>query len=296
MKKKIISLIGALFLGVLLWYLFIKPYDYLVSFKAKTFPGAINQSIKTWNKSLENRGVIDQVDINNLTQQITFNDSIFSYKWKINSINDSTSNVKIYIKNIDHSLKNKIMIPFSNTDFEKRTKSTLVGFTEKLNEHIKKFKVDIKGESEIRSTYCAYVPIKTDQLGKAKGMMDNYSLLSTHIAKNEIELNGLPFIEVMSWDMVNDSIYYNFCYPIIEKDSLAPHKLISYKQVDSKKALKAIYNGNYITSDRAWYALIDYADKRKIQIDFKPFEIFHNNPGLSGDELNWKAEVYLPIK
>ena len=126
--------------------------------------------------------------------------------------------------------------------------------------------------------------------------MQNYSLLSTHMVENDIGLNGKPFIEIMDWDMEKDSIHYNFCYPIIKTDSLPSHKLIKYKQFNGKKALKAIYNGNYITSDRAWYALIDYANKENIEIEYRPVEIFYNNPNMGGNELSWKAEIFLPIK
>jgi len=126
-----------LFLGSLLWYLFIKPYDYLVTINVKTFSGTINQTIKTWSISLDNSEIIEQKDINNVKQKITFNDSNFIYYWKIISINDSTSKVKIYIKDTKHSIKNRILFSFSNTDFEKRTKNTLTDFNKKLNEHIK---------------------------------------------------------------------------------------------------------------------------------------------------------------
>ncbi len=90
--------------------LVVKPNNYLATFKVKTFADTINQTIKTWNKSLENGVIIDQEDINHLKQQITFNHSVYSYKWKIISINDSISKVKIYISDVDHSLKNNITI------------------------------------------------------------------------------------------------------------------------------------------------------------------------------------------
>ena len=294
--KNIFSIIGIILITSLVWYLFIKPYDYLVSIEVKTFPGAINQTIKTWSISLKNSIIIDQTDINNLKQRIQFNDSTYIYKWEIYAINDSTSKIKVYIKDVDHSLKNRIFLPFSNTDFEKRTKNTLVDFNKKLNEHIKKFKITIEGESKLNSTYCAYVPIKSVQIGKALGMMQNYNLLSSILVKNNVKLNGKPFVEITHWDMNNDSIYYNFCYPIIKNDSLPTHNLIKYKQFEAKKTIKAIYNGNYITSDRAWYALIDYAKKNDIEIEKKPIEIFYNNPNMGGNALKWKAEIYLPTK
>ena len=294
--KNIKYLIAFVLLGGLLWYLFIKPYDYLVTFNVKAFPGTINQTIKTWNLSLDNSTIIKQNNINNLKQRITFNDTAYLYKWKIISVNDSISKVKIYIKDEHHSLKNRITFPFSNTDFEKRTKNTLIDFNNKLIEHIKSFKVTIEGESEIKSTYCAYIPIRTTQLNKAKGMMQNFNLLSSFIIKNKIPLNGKPIVEITYWNTANDSIHYNFCYPIIKNDSLPVDNIIKYKKIENKKALKAIYNGNYISSDRAWYALIDYAKNNNIEIEKEALEIFYNNPNMGGNSLKWKAEVFLPIK
>ena len=183
-----------------------------------------------------------------------------------------------------------------NTNFEKRTISTVKDFHEKLNEHISKFRVKIIGKNELRSTYCAYVTIKTSQFGKAQGMMNDFPLLNTILADNGIKLNGRPFLEVTEWDKETDSIQFDFCYPIIKSDSLPVHPDLKYKQFNSRNALMAIYNGNYITSDRAWYALLDYARKNNIDITELPVEVFHNNPNMGGDALSWKTEVYMPLK
>ncbi|NER14638.1 AraC family transcriptional regulator [Leptobacterium flavescens] len=294
--KKIASILMLILLGGLLWYLFIKPYDYLVSFKAKTFPGTINQVIKTWNTSFPDAKRVEQDGLERLKQQIVFGDSVHIYKWKIIPLNDSLSRVKVYVKDKDNSFMNKVSIPFSTTDFEKRTKKTLVSFHEKLNEHIGNFRVSISGESQTATTYCAYIPLKGVQIEKARGMMRNYTFISNFLAENKVKLNGKPFVEVTRWDMEKDSIEYNFCYPIIKSDSLPEHELLHYKQMEGKKALKAVYNGNYITSDRAWYALLDYAEKNGIEVDHTPLEVFYSNPNIGGNELEWKAEVFIPIK
>ncbi|MGB5387695.1 MAG: AraC family transcriptional regulator [Eudoraea sp.] len=295
MKKIILVLLPLLLIG-LVWYLFIKPYDYLVTFKARTFPGTINQSLKIWNSTLEDAQLVNQEGLTQLEQNIKFNDSTYLYQWDIIPLTDSTSEVKVYVNDLDHSFKNKITIPFFNTDFEKRTISTVKDFNEKLNEHIDKFRVNVTGKSELSSTYCAYVSVKTTQFGKAKGMMYNYPLLNTILANNGIELNGRPFLEVTQWDKETDSIQFDFCYPIIKSDSLPQHPDLKYKQFNSRNALKAVYNGNYITSDRAWYALMDYAAKNDIEVTGLPVEVFQNNPNMGGDALTWAAEIYLPLK
>lgn len=293
--KKYILIISFLLSGFLVWYLFIKPYDYLVTFKAKTIPGVINQSLKLWNSSLEGAKIESSEDILNLNQTVRYNDSTFLYQYNIEPINDSTSMVKVYITDKEHSIQNRLTHPFNHTDFEKRVKNSMVDFSDKLKEHISRYKVKIEGESEIKEVFCAYISIECKQVEKALGMMKNFTLLSSTLLANKVELTGKPFISVNNWDMKNDRIQFDFCYPIKNNDSLFQHPMISFKTINRKKALKAIYNGNYITSDRAWYALLDYADKNNITVEKKPFEVFHNNPNMGGDELQWMTEIYMPI-
>lgn len=294
--KKIAVFALAIALVAFLWYLFIKPYDYAATIKVNSFPGTINQSLKMWGASLKDSRFVEQTDLNHLKQQIKFNDSVFSFQWKIEALSDSTSKIHVYIKDVDHSLINKLRIPLSDTDFEKRAKKTILEFNHRLKEHIKNFRVTVIGRDRIPSSYCAYVSLSGKQTEKAQGMMQNYTLLDQLILKNDIQPNGRPFIEVTRWNMQTDSIHYNFCYPIIKSDSLPQHKTIQYKHFKSKKGVKAIYNGNYITSDRAWYALLDYAGKNGLEVEKKPVEIFYSNPNLGGNELNWKSEVFMPLK
>ena len=294
--KKISAIVGFLSVGFLLWYLIIKPYDYLVTFKIKTTAGTINQSIKLWNTSIENSRPIQQENLKNLTQQIIIKDSTYNYELSISSLNDSISKVSVYVTDIDHSFANKISIPFGTTDFEKRTQNTITDLIEKLKEHLSKTKVSEVVVDSTRSTYCAFIPMKGLQIEKASGMMQNYSLLTSVLSVENIEMNGTPFVEITNWNTQNDSITYNFCFPVIKSDSLPKDPRIEYKQYNGVKALKAIYNGNYITSDRAWYALLDYAENHDIVVAKKPLEVFYSNPNFGGDELQWKAEIFIPIK
>lgn len=294
--RKIGFIISAVVFGFLLYYFFLKSYDYLVTIKVKTSVGTINQSLKLWNSNLDYPSSLNQNALNHLTQQIEINDSIHRYDWKIKVLNDSTSEVKVYIKDKKHSFHNKITIPFSETHFEKRIAKTITDFSEKLNEHLESFKISITSIGKTPETYCAYVSMKSLQIEKARGMMQNYSFLSNFLFEGNVTMNGTPFVEITNWNRENDSINYNFCFPIIYNDSLPKHKLISYKESQSTKALKAIYNGNYITSDRAWYALLDYAKRKSINVKDTPVEVFYNNPNFGGDELLWKAEIFMPLK
>tara|TARA_R110002050_G_scaffold133134_7_gene255494 strand:- start:23767 stop:24663 length:897 start_codon:yes stop_codon:yes gene_type:complete len=296
-RNKIVYFAAFLLLGPLLWYLFVKPYDYSVSIISKTFPGTINQSIKLWGKTNKNTVLLQEQDFLNIDQQLKFNDSIFQYQWKITPLNDSITKLKVFIKDVDHSVANRIKIPFFDTGFEKRTKSTILDFNNMLKEHLERFKVTVLDSVQhLPDTYCAYIPIKVSQLGKAKGMMQNYPILSTVLVDNNVELNGRPFLEITNWNRKVDSVSYNFCYPIIKSDSLPQNDLIKYKKFEGVRGLKATYNGNYITSDRAWYALLDYAKRKGMEVWERPVEVFFSNPNFGGNELDWIAEIYMPLK
>ncbi len=297
LKNKIAYIISILFFAFLIWYLFIKPYDYLVSMTYRTTVGTINQSIKSWGKAKKNNSLLREQDFFNLEQKWQFNDSVHEYHWKIIPVNDSTSKVKVYIKDVANSFKNKLLLPFSTSNFEQRTKKNIFDFNRSITEHMGNFKVSVEDSvQQPPSTYCAYIPIQSTQLLKAKGMMGNYPILSGVLADNNVQLNGRPFLEITNWNRNKDSLSFNFCFPIIKSDSLPQNGPLKYKEFKGQKSLKAVYNGNYITSDRAWYALLNYAQKKGYEVSETPVEVFHNNPNFGGDELQWVAEIYMPIK
>ena len=295
--KKIGYTVLFVVLGGLIWYFFIKPYDYTIRFEANAIPGTINQTLKLWDRTLDTVHKIRQNgDLYHLTQEVAFGDSIHQYQWNIKALTDTTSKVVVHVKDQNHSFFNKLQVPFIENDFVLRSKKTVLDFMENLADHTKKIKVTIVGEDEIPSKYLAYIPVKVTQFQKAGGMMENFSYLTNELYVSGVQLDGPPMLEVTKWDMENDSIYYNFGQPIIRSERLPIGTDIQYKRIFSKRALKAEYNGNYITSDRAWYALLDYAEKNAIELEKKPVEVFYNNPHTGGGELTWKAEIYMPIK
>lgn len=296
MKRKISLVIVPILIVFLGWYFFIKPNDYLITFTANTFPGTINQTIKSWDKRMQSGVPLEQYGLLNIKQQLKFGDSIVQYDWEIIPITDSTSKIKVRVKDLNNSFMNKLMIPFTSTVIEKRSKKNLTNFSQSLNNHIKKFKVTIVGKDQLKSTFCAYLTVKGPQSEKAFGMMRDHPFLSGFVKQNDLELNGSPFVEITKWNIETDSVEYNFCYPIRKSDSLPENDEIRYKDFKGVKAIKAIYNGNYITSDRAWYKLLDYAQKNNIEVVKTPVEIFYDNPNTAGNELDWKAEIFMPIK
>lgn len=294
--KKFLFILLVIGLCSLCWYLFLKPYDYLASFKVKTYPGVVNQSIKKWSSAIGNSKILESKDVNIIIQEIEIKGIRYRYDWDIQPITDSTSSVKVYVTDLNNSIENRLQILFSDSLFEDEIRNRLLHFNDNLKDHLANFKVVVIGQEKLESSYVVYLPVKTTQLKKAKGMMGVYPYLDNLMASSGIKSNGFPFIEVTYWNQTNDSIHYNFCYPIIKNQNLPINKDVKYKKFEGGNVIKASYNGNYITSDRAWYKLLDYAAKEHIEVVSKPVEIFYSNPNFGGEALEWKAEVFLPIR
>lgn len=280
-------------LGV--WY-FSKPYDYMVTFESKALPGTINQSLKLWVKSLDNSKIIESNSLHNIKQSFSYDDNSYIYNWEFESLNDSLTKVNVGIIDSNSSPSKRISNIFEDTKLKKRAKDDITKFMTVLKNHLDSHDVKIIGETMSPEVYCAYLSFNTEQMLKANEMMKNYVYLSNELLKDKIELKGNPMVEITSWDKKKDSISFNFCFPIIYKDSLPDHPEIKYKKIESQKSLKAVYHGNYISSDRAWYKLLQYAKNNELTLKQTPVEVYHNNPIYGRDDRNWKTEIYMPVK
>lgn len=294
MKKTFaILIIGGI--GWIGWYLFIKSHDFRIHFTTKDIPGIIDQTIKIWELSLADSDVLKE-ETDFFTHRIKKNDRIFYFQWVLAPLTDSTTHVSVLVKEPANSVANRLKIPFTQTFVEQASENLVRNLIEDLKEHAKWTKINVVGLSHIKEKFCICVALKTPQMGKAQGMMKHYNFLSYFIASNEMITDGVPVIEITNWNRQEDSLYYNFCYPIVAQDSIPSDSTLFYRHIPSQKALKAIYNGNYITSDRAWYALLAYAEKYDCEVIGEPIEFFYDNPNFGGNELEWTTEIFLPVK
>ena len=293
--KKLLSLALLIVIAVTAWFLFMKPGDFTATMKAKTNVGTIEQSIKNWR----NDAPIVEVDLKDerarLVQQFNNQDSTHLYEWNVKKINDTLSEIIVHVTDSDHLISNRIQGLFKETDFKKKATATILEFHTKLEDHLERITVTINGESTLPEKFYAYTELEGPQILKANGMMKDISHLQNAMVRYNVEMKGQPFVRITDWNRKTDSIKYQFAFPIIKQDSLPDIIDIKYMSLPEQKAIKATYNGNYITSDRAWYALLNYAKSNNITVDPRAIEVFYNNPSMGGDESRWKAEIYLLI-
>jgi len=294
-----IRLVWALAIGVVLilaWYLFLRPFEYEVNFRAKTLPGDVIETIRIWDRTLENSRILAVDSTYALTQELRMNDHVYTYHWRYEVVNDTTTKVSIEITEPTRTILNKLLIPFTEQPIEKDARDISYQFVEILRSHLDITDVKIEGESETLSKFCACTTLETAQTDKANGMMRDYRLLTAFVGDYNLVLDGPPIVEVTNWNHNEGKLTFDFCFPIVKDSNLPVVEEIKFKELKSRKALKAVYHGNYITSDRAWYALKHYAVVNDYEIEGAPLEYFYNNPNMGSNEKEWKAEIYLPVK
>ncbi|MBP6182957.1 hypothetical protein [Flavobacterium sp.] len=299
-RKKIIIVLSVLFSLSLVWYLFIKESDYCISFKVNTATGTVFQGIQEWSaiqhqKHNENYTILEKRNFDFIKHEMKKGNTQFEYTWDIKSINDSVTKVSVGIKELNHGLYNKLTAPFFDTSFKKEQIKKITDFKKGLSEHIKNFKVKIEGEGTSEETFVAYISLKSVLQEKAQNMIMSDAGITGFLFDNKIKIIGRPYVEIINWNLESETIDFNYCFPIDKDTKVIANETVKFKTLPALKGLKATYYGNFRTSDRAWFTLLDYAKKNNIKLQKKVLEHFLANPFNGGNELEWETQIIIPF-
>ncbi|MFV8226041.1 hypothetical protein [Christiangramia aquimixticola] len=302
MKKVLSTVLFLLVLG-LVWFLFIKKYDYRFHFQAKYGPGVVYHELK----SLGEFSVFNSSpDIKNLQsepyqildQEIDFEKDELDLHWELERLNDSTTDVYLYVRSNDR-IKNRLAVlnPFSKGEFVDSLSGIFTDFGKKLRTKQQDYKVQLLDSivySPSLDCICRSASnIKVSQ--KASQMVNDIVPLEDFLLDHDLKLNGYPFVKITRWDRDENIIDFDFCFPVNLAQDIKPDHRVNFQQYKATTSLKAIYNGNYRSSDFAWYDLMNKAEKEGFTTSGLPLEIFFNNPKSDINAPSWKAEVYLPV-
>lgn len=299
-RKKIIILLSIGFSLFLTWYLFVKESDYCITFKAKAATGTIYQGIQEWSTAQkksknENYKVLKKRNYDFIKQLMKNGKEEMEYTWNMKSINDSMTSVTIGIKDLNHSLYNRLTVPFYPTKFKTEQIEKIKSFKTGLEDHIDDFKIKIDGEKSSKEIYVAYISLKSVMQEKAQNMIEYDPIIVGYLDKNKIKIIGFrPYLEITNWDQDKEIVSFNYCFPIPKNTKYVPDNNVKFKIIPASKGIQATYYGNFRTSDRAWFALLDYAKKHDIKLKSTPLEHFLDNPFNGGNELEWKTEIIIP--
>lgn len=300
LKSKIFKIFLLLILGIGIWYFLLKDYNYRVTFKTDQAPGIVYAHLTEWNngETPNNKVVtiLNKSPFSEIEQHLKVGDSLFKIIWNLERSGENETTVIAKFKDENNSFKQNIQALYSKNDFVQRSIATVRGFGEGLIENAKNYKVSDVEEAMKPAQNCAFIQLECAPKDKASAMVKNIHVVMNYLKDNDLLLTGSPFLEVKEWDMENEKIKFDFCFPIMERQTYPPAKSVRFKKTKEQKSLKTIFNGNYRISDRAWFVLLDYAEQNNIDIEMSPVEFYLNDPHNAGNSLEWVAEVYMPIK
>ncbi len=299
-KRKIIIAVLAIFAIFLTWFLFIKENDYEINFAAKTASATVYQGILDWAKSREKAEkekfvITKKKQFTKLRQTMTAGQSVVEYNWTIESINDSVTKIKVGINDKTNKIWNRISAPFGSK-FISNEIQKIKTFKTGLEEHLSNFKIGKITEGSTTEVFVAYITLETVMQEKAQTMMGSDNIIVGYLHNNKIPIIGKPICEVTKLDLETEKISFNYCFPIDKNTKYIVDKNVKFKTITAKKGLQIDYFGNYRTSDRAWFKVIDYAKKQNIALNMKPIENYLSNPFNGGSESEWKATIVIPFK
>jgi hypothetical protein len=174
----------ALLIG-LSWYLFIRQPDITAQFKIHTYPETVIETMEVWHKTHSGSEITWLPGSFEVLQSIKVDGHDYRIKWQFESRNDTSTFVKALAWEPEHQIANRLMMPFGGVAIKEDLRFIASDFYDKLKEHLSKIRVKIDGETRYDSAFCVYIPLKTTQLGKARGMMANYSFIANFIVENE---------------------------------------------------------------------------------------------------------------
>jgi effector-binding domain-containing protein len=302
MKKIFISIsfiILLILIGVV--FLYTRPSDYQAHFAVKATPDIAYYNILNWDKW--NRGqlnakieILSKTPVRNLSKKVILKDTTLIFNWEFNKVNDSITMVRVYVSDPGRKLYNRLTVPFINTPFKNSVRGNLIDIKTRLELMLKKFHYEFTGYHRFERKSCVYINIISTPAGKARAMMSNVVELNQFVSQNNLELDGNPFLVIHNWNEFKDSVNYDFCFPITHTNAVPEHPRIKFKTVESMDALKTDFYGNYSITDITWYNLADEVKKRGCRSNNKLIEVYFNDPHSGGNELEWKAEIYMGLE
>jgi effector-binding domain-containing protein len=301
MNNKLKLLLAVVTLSFLGWYFLLKQSDYTITFKVNAATGTISQGIMEWS-TIQSKSqnelytLLEKRNFDFIKQQMKKGNQVMEYTWNMESINDSMTNVTIGIKDLNHSFYNRLTAPFISTKFRTEQIDKMKSFKVGLEDHIDDFKIRIDGEGSSKEMFVAYISLKSVLQEKAQTMLEYDTKIVGYLDKNKIKIIGYrPYLEVTEWDKDKEIVSFNYCFPIAKNTKYVSDSNVKFKTISAIKGLQATYFGNYRTSDRAWFTLLDYAKTHNLKLENKVLEHFLSNPFNGGEELQWETKIIIPF-
>ena len=302
-RKYSIFILGLLVILILsTWYFFLKRWDYKVKFTVHAHSSLAYTFIKDhrdWNGKTLKPGQIhflQEEPWSYLCCELNLKDTTYLFDWHLKQKNDSITKISVGVSDKDRNLANRFDVLFSSAEFEKSIRKNIKIIRDRIMERNKEFSYEFSGLDSIAEVPCVFISTRSTVRGKADEMIRNVIDLNMFVKEHNLGLNGNPMVVVKEWAPSADSISFDFCFPILYPELVPSHPRISLRNVSVRRALRADFYGNYSYSDYSWNLLFKEAQKKNLQTTGRIIEVFYNDPHSGGNDVNWKAGIYMEVE
>ncbi|MAZ27607.1 MAG: hypothetical protein CL868_11095 [Cytophagaceae bacterium] len=295
--KKIALILLILVVAGLSWYLFIKPYDYSVSFRTKYGPSAVYYDFLD-ARDINTDSLLSTKKYSEIQQVKTLGDTIFNLRWHFAKASDSTTKVTVDVRDETHTVAARVNVlnPF-NSRYTDQLKSYFNEYNWLMDEKQREYTI---GQTIKDTVFAARECICTSSSSKirlkAHHMVEQLADLDDFFFENQVKPTGDPLLLLEKWNEPNDYITFDFCFPILKNDSLRLTPKTHFISLPSLPSYSAAYKGNYKYSHRQWAEMGSKLAEEGAAHQDTIIEVYHNSPLVDTNPKSWKATIYIPKK
>ncbi len=254
----------------------------------------------TWNGKMGN-GDLQTINIkeyDSILQKINFNgNSAIAYM----SFKDTVGGTKVTWK-----AKGKMgflfkVITFFNggavklfgTMFEK----SLVNLDKKLDYEINTYSIKVNSVLNIAERFYLAQTFTSEISKVGKNSDAVFSKIIIFCKKNNIAINGKPFVIYHTYDSIKQLTKLSFCIPIKDTIFINEGSDLSSRKTEPYLAVKTILTGHYSHKNKALNKTMEYINANYLSSNpvFSHIEIYTIGKNENESPSKWVTEIYVPV-
>ncbi len=174
---------------------------------------------------------------------------------------------------------------------------SLLNLNKTLVYEINNYSIKINGLAN--KSGCFY--LKQTLLCREKSVLKNIKIVMQRLkgffAKNNIVMNGKPFVIYDRYDKINDLIKLSVCISVRDSIFISQGSDIQSGKLSNFNSVKATVIGDYSHCQKAWKNIDNFINKNNLEQDksHKIIEVYVKSSDETKNPSKWITEVYVPI-
>lgn len=294
MRKRKLK-IGVIILTILtlIFYFYILPFDYKVSFKTQHSPWGTYHF-------MENNFDIEELLISNDNHfefkiKLTEEESKqYDLEWEAKALNSEITQLTIYAKFKKDRFEEKIKLILKKSPYVNRILGNITNLRSKLQNEINNYSYGSIQKDTLNEILCLCTKIDSKIKNKANEMNRSIDYLASYLPPGRKEY---PLLYINALNFKKQTISFDFCFPILEeKPVVIDNSDVFIAKKPSILGFSQTFYGNYSRTHQGWFKAIQRLGFLNEKIEFPILEIFYDSPFSGADDTKWKSNLYFLTK